>query len=68
MIAEAIAIAKVMASKSPVAVTSTKRLMIRESSFSLRVSFRTQTAFLIHKDARDHSVQEGLDYTAAWNM
>lgn len=19
-------------------------------------------------DARDHSVQEGLDYTAAWNM
>ncbi|KAJ9115253.1 hypothetical protein QFC20_001120 [Naganishia adeliensis] len=47
VVEEAISVAKVIAGKSPVAVTSTKRLMIH---------------------ARDHSVQEGLDYTAAWNM
>ena len=68
VIAEAIAVAKVMASKSPVAVTSTKRLMIRESLFSLRVSFPNSDGLSVHQDARDHSVQEGLDYTAAWNM
>lgn len=44
---EALEMATVIASKSPVAVVGTKRIM---------------------NYSRDHSVREGLEYTAAWNM
>ncbi|ORY31373.1 ClpP/crotonase-like domain-containing protein [Naematelia encephala] len=43
----ALELAKEIATKSPVAVQSTKHLM---------------------NHARDHTIQEGLEYTAAWNM
>lgn len=47
VVEEAIATAKLIAEKSPVAAIGTKHLL---------------------NYSRDHSVQEGLDYTAAWNM
>lgn len=44
--AGAMAVAKDIASKSPLAVVGTKRMITH---------------------ARDHSVQDGLDYIATWN-
>jgi len=44
---EAVKMAALIASKSPIAVLGTKKVM---------------------NYSRDHSVQDGLDYTAAWNM
>ncbi|QRV85609.1 enoyl-CoA hydratase/isomerase family protein [Ceratobasidium sp. AG-Ba] len=47
VIREALEMAKVIASKSPVAVVGTKRVLLH---------------------ARDHSVDENLEYTATWNQ
>ncbi|OCF33453.1 delta(3,5)-Delta(2,4)-dienoyl-CoA isomerase [Kwoniella heveanensis BCC8398] len=65
---------KTIASKSPVAVISTKHLMNRriaclaEDDGADGPSFTLVTSCGVRlTDARDHSVEEGLRYTAIWN-